>query len=150
MALSENSGFYDEFLYAKYPLKDGKIHEKLSRETRLRKFKVNITRPLGVAPIGLNLLVCAKTGGKMVVDVISRSKFPLPAIRTRKNFLMVLCNGESENWPCQIKTKLHGQGENTRASEAVENPRESMLAKMHEAVYVTHISICLCHGYLTF
>ena len=50
----------------------------------------------------------------MVVDIISRSKFPLPAIRTRKaqflNFariLLVLCSGESENWPCQIKTKLH-------------------------------------------
>ena len=35
-ALSEILGFYDEFLYAKYPLKDGKIQEKSSRETRLR------------------------------------------------------------------------------------------------------------------
>ena len=35
VALSEILGFYDEFLYAKYPLKDGKIQEKSSRETRL-------------------------------------------------------------------------------------------------------------------
>ena len=36
VALSEILGFYDEFLYAKYPLKDGKIQEKSSRERRLR------------------------------------------------------------------------------------------------------------------
>lgn len=82
VVFSDVSGFYDEFLYAKYPLKNGKIQEKLNRETRLRKFSQQYNMPLGVvpswlspkAPIGLNLLVCAKTGRKMVVDIISRSK----------------------------------------------------------------------------
>ena len=101
----------------------------LSIRSKIGKFKkneaekkgleilVNIMCLLGVAfliitkaPIGLNLLVCAKTRGVMVVDIISRPKVLFAGNLNAKaqfpNFsriLLILCNGESENWTCQTK-----------------------------------------------
>ena len=134
--------------------------KKISREIRRRRFSQHNTPPGSGfpdchlhTPIRSHLLVCAETRGKMVVDIISRSRFPSRTIQTqtRKPYFLVFslfhamgktktgranANKRSKN---KRSTKASNQ---TQSSEqAPSNPKDSMLAEMREAGYVIQISL---------
>ena len=140
-----------------FRLKFAKSIKKFFREIPLRKFSQHNT-PSGsgladcrqTKPIILNHITWCepKTRAKMVVDIISRAKYPLPTKPEISAPRLLHRNRLNKNWPNKNsiqKSQKSSSSSKTRGTKQVapERAKEIMLAKiveMREAGYV--INIC--------